>query len=291
MKNINTNDFKVNGAFSINDALTDIDLGVTGDMLKSELKKISKDLSKLQDKMYANNRYSVLICLQGMDTSGKDSLIREVFKNFNARGVNVYSFKKPTSAELEHDYLWRHYIALPEKGKFAVFNRSHYENVLVSRVHPQNILAENLPGIEQVEDIPSTIWNDRYDQMNNFEKHLSQNGTIILKFFLHISKEEQRQRLLRRLNLKGHNWKFSPGDLEDRERWDDYQQYYEETINNTATHEAPWFAIPADDKKKARLFVAKTILEELKKYDIKEPEVDEEVADNIAKYRKQLENE
>jgi len=291
MKTLPTDDFKVTGNFLIAKAKTSLDLNTSDDKKKEVLKEISKKLGALQDKMYANNRYSVLVCLQGMDTSGKDSLIREVFKNFNARGVNVYSFKQPTVNELEHDYLWRHYIALPERGKFGVFNRSHYENVLVTRVHPEYLLNENLPGIESVQDVPAGLWEQRYEQINHFEKHLAQNGTIILKFFLHLGKEEQRQRLLRRLDLKSHNWKFSPGDLDERERWDDYQQYYEEAINNTSKPHAPWYVIPADDKKAARLIVAKIILDELEKYNIKEPEVNEDVLENINVYKKKLEAE
>lgn len=291
MKHIHPKDFVVTTAFSIKDAPTTIDIKASDTTKKNELAEVGKELGKLQDKMYANNRYSVLIVLQGMDTSGKDSLIKQVFKSFNARGVVVYSFKQPTSTELEHDYLWRHYIALPEKGKFAVFNRSHYENVLVSRVHPEIILNEHLPGIETVEDIPANLWEQRYKQINHFEKHITQNGTIVLKFFLHISKEEQRQRLLRRLELKNHNWKFSPSDLNDRQNWEKYQKYYEETINNTAHPHAPWYIIPADDKKLARLLVAKAILNELEKYNFHEPEVDEEVLENINKYKKKLENE
>ena len=291
MKDINTEDFKVTGAFSIGDTPTDIKLKLSDDDKKDALKEVSKKLAELQDRMYANNRYSVLIVLQGMDTSGKDSLIREVFKNFNARGVNVFSFKQPTEAELEHDYLWRHYIALPDRGKFAVFNRSHYENVLVTRVHPEYLLNENLPGIEKIEDIPDTIWEERYQQINNFEKHLAQNGTIILKFFLNLGKEEQRERLLRRLDLKNHNWKFSAGDLTERKLWKKYQEYYEDAINNTSKPHAPWFAVPADDKKAARLIVAKIILDELEKYDIKEPEVNEDVMKNISKYKEALESE
>ena len=291
MKAIHTKDFKVTDAFSIASAPTNLNLKASDDDKKDELKDISKKLGELQDKMYANNRYSVLIVLQGMDTSGKDSLIREVFKNFNARGVNVFSFKQPTEAELEHDYLWRHYIALPDRGKFAVFNRSHYENVLVTRVHPEYLLNENLPGIEKVEDIPDTIWQQRYEQINNFEKHLAQNGTIILKFFLNLGKEEQRERLLRRLDLKNHNWKFAPGDLTERKLWEKYQQYYEDAINNTSKPHAPWYAVPADDKKAARLIVAKTILDELEKYDIKEPEVNEVVMENISKYKAELKKE
>jgi PPK2 family polyphosphate:nucleotide phosphotransferase len=292
MKAINTNDFKVNGTFSIKDAPATINLKASDDTLKDALKDVSKALSKLQDKMYANNRYSVLVCLQGMDTSGKDSLIREVFKNFNVRGVNVYSFKKPSSAELEHDYLWRHYIALPEKGKFSVFNRSHYENVLVSRVHPEIILGENLPGIAAVEDIPDNLWQQRFEQINNFEKHIAQNGMIVLKFYLHLSKDEQKKRLLRRLDKPEHNWKFAPSDLVERELWDKYQEYYEDAINNTSKPHAPWYVVPADDKKTARYIVAKTILDVLEtQKDIEVPEVDEDVQENIAMYRNQLNNE
>lgn len=291
MKHIHPKEFKITVPFRLKDIPTDIDNKATDDEKKEALREISKELGNLQDKMYANNRYSVLIVLQGMDTSGKDSLVKQVFKNFNARGVVVYSFKQPTSAELEHDYLWRHYIVLPEKGKFAVFNRSHYENVLVSRVHPEILLNENLPGIESEKDIPKDFWEQRYKQINHFEKHIAQNGTIVLKFFLHISKEEQRQRLLRRLELTSHNWKFSPADLDERQMWDKYQEYYEEAINATATDQSPWYVIPADDKRTARVLVAKAILKELEKYNFHEPEVNEEVLENINKYKKKLQNE
>lgn len=292
MKAINTEDFKVTGKFDVKGTPTFIDVETSDKKIANSLEEVSTKLGKLQDKMYANNRYSVLICLQGMDTAGKDSLIREVFKNFNARGVNVYSFKKPSSSELEHDYLWRHYIALPEKGKFTVFNRTHYENVLVTRVHPEFLMYENLPGIETVEEIPADFWKQRYEQINNFEKHISANGTIIFKFFLHLGKDEQKKRLLRRLEKQSHNWKFSPGDLTERELWDKYQQYYEEAINKTSKEHAPWYVIPADKKETARYLVAKTILDTLKKYDdIKEPEVSEDVLANISLYRDQLMNE
>ncbi|ALM50810.1 phosphate:nucleotide phosphotransferase [Flavobacterium psychrophilum] len=292
MKAIDTEDFKVTGNFDIIKAPSLIDTETSEKKVHKALKEESKKLGKLQDKMYANNRYSVLVCLQGMDTSGKDSLIREVFRRFNARGVNVYSFKTPSAAELEHDYLWRHYIALPEKGKFAVFNRSHYENVLITRVHPEFILNENLPGISTVEEIPEKIWEERYEQINNFEKHITQNGTIVFKFFLHLSKEEQKQRLLRRLNKEKHNWKFAPSDLDERQYWDDYQKYYEEAINATSKKHAPWYVIPADNKETARYLIAKTIFDTLKKYeDIKEPAVDEEVLENISLYKDKLQNE
>ncbi|MCL4114149.1 UNVERIFIED_CONTAM: hypothetical protein GTU68_042431 [Idotea baltica] len=227
-----------------------------------------------------------------MDTAGKDSLIREVFKDFNARGVEVYSFKVPTENELKHDYLWRHYIALPARGKFGVFNRTHYENVLVTRVHPEYILGEKLPGINSVNDIDDAFWNKRFEQINNFEKHLSENGTLIFKFFLNLSKEEQRQRLLRRLHLKKKNWKFSPGDLKERKLWNLYQKYYQDMIDRTSKSHAPWYVIPADNKKSARVIVATILLEVLKTYtDIVEPELEDKVKKNLEIYKNELENE
>ena len=289
MENINIEDFKVKTTIKLADFATKLDIDTDKDQEELALDKIQKKLSKKQDAMYAHNRHAFLICLQGMDTSGKDSLIREVFKEFNPRGVVVHSFKTPNSTELEHDYLWRHYLALPEKGKFAVFNRTHYENVLVTRVHPEYILFENLPGIEKVEDITPQFWENRMEQMVNFEKHISQNGTKILKFYFHMSKEEQRERLLKRLENPEDNWKFSTGDLKERDRWDDYMNYYEEAINKTSTDFAPWYIIPADDKGVARYIVAKIIWEEMEKLtDIAEPELDPKVKANIEEYRTQL---
>lgn len=260
--------------------------------LKKKLKKVRKKLGKLQDTLYAHDTYSVLICLQGMDTSGKDSLIREVFKNFNARGVEVHSFKVPTALEKSHDYLWRHYIALPERGKFGVHNRTHYENVLVTRVHPEYILGENLPNVTSIKDVNEAFWDMRFEQINNFEKHLAENGTIIYKFFLHLSKDEQKNRLLRRLNKKEKNWKFSAGDLKERKLWDDYQTYYEDAINRTSKEHAPWYVIPADNKPAARLAVATILLNSLSQYsDIQEPELDEKTKANLQIYKEQLANE
>jgi len=241
--------------------------------------------------MYAHKRYGVLICLQGMDTSGKDSLIREVFKRLNARGVVVHSFKTPNTNELMHDYLWRHYMALPAKGKYAVFNRSHYENVLITRVNPHFLLDERIPGIEKVEDVTGEFWQNRLEQICNFEKHITQNGIIVFKFFLHLSKEEQRLRLLRRLEKQKHNWKFDPSDITERNRWEEYWQCYEEAINETSLPHAPWYVIPADDKKQARYLIAKVLCEEMSKYtDIVEPKPSEEVKENISKYIKMLGN-
>jgi PPK2 family polyphosphate:nucleotide phosphotransferase len=248
MKNINPEDFKVVGTIDLSKIPTELDIDADDDEKISALDKLQVKLSKWQDAMYAHNRYGVLICLQGMDTSGKDSLIREVFKEFNPRGVVVHSFKTPNSTELEHDYLWRHYLALPEKGKFAIFNRTHYENVLVTRVHPEYILSENSPGIEKVEDIQPAFWENRMTQINNFEKHISENGTVVLKFYFHMSKNEQRKRLLKRLENPEDNWKFSVGDLKERERWDDYMTYYQDAINKTATQNAPWYYLGRNAK-------------------------------------------
>lgn len=289
MENINIEDFKVKSTIKLADFATKLGIDTDKDQEELALDKIQKKLSKKQDAMYAHNRHAFLICLQGMDTSGKDSLIREVFKEFNPRGVVVHSFKTPNSTELEHDYLWRHYLALPEKGKFAVFNRTHYENVLVTRVHPEYILFENLPGIEKVEDITPQFWENRMEQMVNFEKHISLNGTKVLKFYFHMSKDEQRERLLKRLENPEDNWKFSTGDLKERALWDDYMKYYEEAINKTSTDFAPWYIVPADDKGVARYIVAKIIWEEMEKLtDIAEPELDPKVKANIEEYRTQL---
>lgn len=289
-KSVVAEDFRVKGKISLSKIKTVLKTAADDRKKETKLKKITCKLSALQDTMYAHNRYNVLICFQGMDTSGKDSLIREVFKEFNPRGVEVRSFKEPTVNELKHDYLWRHVIALPARGKFGIFNRSHYENVIVSRVHPEYLLNENLPGIESVKDIPKDLWKNRFEEINSFEKYLFENGTIVLKFYMHLSKEEQRERLLRRLEEEKHNWKFSANDLKEREHWDEYMKYYEEAINATSKKHAPWFIIPADDKEMSRFIVAKIIWEEMQKYtDIKEPELDEEVKERFASFRKALE--
>jgi PPK2 family polyphosphate:nucleotide phosphotransferase len=292
MKAININDFKITKKIQLSNIATTFDLKAEKKYIENELEDVCKDLAKIQNAMYAHGKYAVLICIQGMDSAGKDSMIREVFKELNARGVVVHSFKVPTDLELKHDYLWRHYIALPARGKFGVFNRTHYENVLVTRVHPGYILGENLPDVNSVDDINDAFWDKRFDQINDFERHIAQNGTIIFKFFLHLSKDEQKNRLLRRLEKPSKNWKFSPGDLKERKLWDTYQDCYEDAINRTSKPHAPWFAIPADDKPTARYIVARTLLDTLKTYnDIKEPELDDDIKSNLDHYKKQLENE
>ena len=260
--------------------------------MEQELEDTRERLGALQDTLYAHGKYAVLVCLQGMDTSGKDSLIREVFKDFNARGVVVHSFKVPTDLEKSHDYLWRHYIALPARGKFGVFNRTHYENVLVTRVHPGYILGENLPTVTSIDDVNESFWNNRFEQITNFEKTIADNGTLIYKFYLNLSKDEQKRRLIRRLDKKEKNWKFSPGDLKERKLWTDYMRCYEDAINRTSKSFAPWYVIPADNKPAARLLVASILLQELQKFkDIQEPELDEDIASRIEEFKTQLNSE
>jgi len=271
--------------------LTDFNTKEVIDDAKKKLKKIRKKLSKIQDTMYAEGKYSMLICLQGMDTSGKDSLIREVFKDVNARGVEVHSFKVPTELELKHDFLWRHYIALPAKGKIGVFNRTHYENVLVTRVHPEYVFGENLPTINTIDDVNDDFFHDRMERINNFEKHLVESGTIVLKFFLNLSKDEQKNRLLRRLNLPEKNWKFSASDLKERKLWDKYQVCYQDLLNRTSKENAPWFVIPADDKPTARFLLADIVLEELEKYNFKEPVLPAKMQAQVEEFKQQLNNE
>jgi PPK2 family polyphosphate:nucleotide phosphotransferase len=266
---MNIKSYKVSGKVKLNKIATK----EVNTNAKKKLKTIRKQLSDLQDTMYAHGKYSMLICLQGMDTSGKDSLIREVFKNINARGVVVHSFKVPTDKELKHDFLWRHYIALPERGKIGVFNRTHYENVLVTRIHPGYIMGENIPNVKSVDDLTDSFYHK-------------------LKFFMHLSKEEQANRLLRRINLREKNWKFSAGDLKERKLWEKYQECYEDVLNRTSNNKAPWYIVPADDKATARLIVATAILETLQQYkDIQEPELDEETKSRLVEFKAQLESE
>jgi PPK2 family polyphosphate:nucleotide phosphotransferase len=292
MDQIDVLTYKIEENIKISDLPSDINMNASKEEVEKELRRVRIKLGKLQDTLYAHGKYAVLVCFQGMDTAGKDSLIREVFKDFNARGVVVHSFKVPTDLERKHDYLWRHYVALPERGKFGVFNRTHYENVLVTRVHPNYIMGELLPNVNSVEDVNSDFWDKRFDQINAFEKTIAQNGTLIFKFFLNLSKEEQKNRLIRRLDKPNKNWKFSPGDLEERKLWGSYMDCYQDILNRTSKPNAYWYSIPADDKPVARLLVASILLEELKKYkDIKEPELEEKVKLKISEYRNQLENE
>ena len=247
-----------------------------------------KHLAEVQDKLYAQNQYGVLIILQAMDASGKDSAVKHIMSGFNPLGVKVYSFKTPTPQELDHHYLWRHNIALPGRGEIAIHNRSHYENVLVTRVHPEYILKEQLPGIDALEKIDDKFWAKRFEQINQFEKNISENGTIILKFFLHLSKAEQKKRFLERIDDPEKHWKFSFGDLKERGQWKNYQHAYEEAIAATSTSYAPWYIIPADDKWYTRLAIAGIIYRQFKALDIEYPAVSDAQRADLLSARKQL---
>ena len=238
---------------------------------KVEIKSNIKELKKIQRVFYADDRFSLLIILQASDTAGKDGVIRHVMSGINPQGCRVHSFKTPSKEELDHDYLWRHYKALPERGMIEIFNRSHYENVLVTKVNPQLLLNENLPGIDSVDKVDDKFWENRYEQINNFEKHLCQNGTHILKFFLHVSKEEQKERLLARLDNPEKNWKFSSADMEARAQWNEYQTAYKEMLENTSKEHAPWYVIPADKKFFARVAVGDIILQKLQSLNLRFP--------------------
>ncbi len=256
------------------DFLTDYDhkmmeKEVGEDLLRWGIQK----LSELQDKLYAHNQYRVLIVLQAMDAAGKDGAIKHVMSGLNPQGVKVTSFKAPTSEELEHDYLWRHYKALPARGEIGIFNRSHYENVLVTRVHPEYLLKENLPNINTVSDVTPKFWKKRFHQIREFEKTLSDNGTIVLKFFLHVSKDEQKKRFIDRIDDPSKNWKFSPADAEERKYWKEYQKAYEEMLAETSTDYAPWYVLPADDKWFTRLCLAGVIYKAFEQYSFSYPKV------------------
>ena len=288
---MNLSEFKVIEPIQLKQLPTELDLQLSNKKLKKQLRKERRDLGEMQNTLYAHNKYSVLVCIQGMDTSGKDSLVREVFKDFNVRGVNSYSFKKPTAIELQHNYLWRHFKVLPARGKYAVFNRSHYENVLISRVKPEIVLNENIPNINSIEDITPQFWENRLEQIKDFEQIIHQNGCIVFKFFLHISKEEQKNRILRRLNKPSKNWKFSPEDLKDRKLWNTYIDCYEDAINSTSKTHAPWYVIPSDNKHQARLLVAKIIKERMQTYtEIQNPILAEALQNQISSYKDELEN-
>lgn len=241
--------------------------------LEIHLAKTIKGISKLQNKLFAENRRSLLILFQGMDSSGKDSCIRSITAGLNPHGVTVTSFKHPTEIELEHDYLWRHAQRLPEHGQIAIFNRSHYENVLISRVHPRIVLSERLPGVNSIEKINGKFWKMRYQQINYFEEMNCQNGTTIIKFFLHLSKEEQCKRFISRLEHKEKHWKFSSTDIIERSYWEKYQRAYEQALKHTSTKHAPWYIIPADNKPLAHLLICKIILEKLRKLSLQFPPI------------------
>lgn len=265
--------------------------GITKDEGEALLKAGTEKLSALQDKLYASNKSAVLIVIQAMDAAGKDSAVKHVMTGLNPQGVTVTSFKSPTHTELEHDYLWRHQLALPPRGQIGIFNRSHYENVLVTRVHPEFILNENIPGIDGIDDIDNTFFNDRFHRMNEWEKHLSDNGILVLKFFLYVSENEQKKRLIDRIDDPTKNWKFQVGDLKERALWKKYMYAYEEMLNHTSTKHAPWFVLPADDKWFTRICLSTIITSEVERLKPVYPIVSDSVKTALQGAKKELEAE
>jgi PPK2 family polyphosphate:nucleotide phosphotransferase len=285
---MNIKDYKVSGKdFDITKYDTRCD-DYSKKKLKKKLKEDIKEIADLQCKLYAEDRQSLLVVLQGMDGSGKDSAVKNIMSGVNPQGVLVHSFKKPSDIELEHNYLWRHIQKLPERGQITIFNRSQYENVLISKVHPEIVLGERLLGIDSIDDIDKDFWKERYKQINNFESGIVQNNVNILKFFLHISKDEQRDRFLERIDNKEKNWKFSFADLKERECWDDYQKAYETALKNTSTKDAPWYVIPADNKEFAHRLISKIILEKLRDMNPVFPELDKKDTASLDNAKKQL---
>lgn len=284
-----------NEHFLIKDSvdLSKLETEYKGDLTKDDgiilLEQEKVKLRELQEKLYADGSKSLLIVLQAMDAAGKDSLIEHVFGGVNPQGCEVTSFKTPSEKEYSHDFLWRHYLALPAKGKIGIFNRSHYESVLVCKVHPEYNLNEKV--WKSTDDFNSGFWENRYESIRNFEKHLADNGTTIIKIFLHISKKEQKKRLLDRIEEKEKNWKFSPGDLPERALWDDYMAVYEEAINETSKKHAPWFVIPGDDKWFARVAAIQIIIDALEDMNLQFPKLSDDDLTELSKAKKQLESE
>ncbi|HML90880.1 polyphosphate kinase 2 family protein [Methyloceanibacter sp.] len=243
-----------------------------------------KRLSRLQQRLYAEGRWAVLMVLQGIDTAGKDGIIQHVLTGVNPQGVSVHSFKQPSHLELAHDFLWRAYRRLPMRGRIGIFNRSYYEDVLVVRVHPELLQNQNLPSTLITKD----IWKERYQDINDFERHLARNGTVPIKFFLNISKKEQRERLLARLEDPDKMWKFSAADVAERRLWDKYQEVYEDMIRNTATEHAPWYVVPCNKKWFARLVVAAVLSDHIKTIDPSFPKMSNEDAAEIDAAHKEL---
>jgi PPK2 family polyphosphate:nucleotide phosphotransferase len=277
--------------------LKNYDPGWNGDpkLPKAERKRfaekvLSQDVSALaavQDRLYAANRWSILIILQAMDAAGKDSTIKHVMSGLNPQGCQVTSFKKPSADELSHNFLWRYARAAPERGRIGIFNRSYYEEVLVVKVHPELVEAQRIPDCKVDDD----FWSDRYADINAFERHLTRNGTVILKFFLNLSKGEQRKRFLKRLKEPAKQWKFSPDDLKERGFWNDYMRAFEDAIGATSTKWAPWYIIPADHKWVSRALVARILTNATESLGVKYPEMTKEQRSIIAEARKQLEGE
>jgi PPK2 family polyphosphate:nucleotide phosphotransferase len=243
-------------------------------------------MAELQDMLYAQGRWAVLLIFQAMDAAGKDGAIKHVMSGLNPQGCQVFSFKSPTAEELNHDYLWRCLKRLPERGRIGIFNRSYYEETLVARVHPEILANQRLPPALVTKD----IWKERFQDIRGFERYLARNGVAILKFFLHISKEEQKKRFLERIEEPMKNWKFSENDVKEREHWDDYMEAYEDMIRNTATKAAPWYVVPADNKWFARIVVAAAVVDALDSLDLNYPKADDRKLKELAAAKRSLQS-
>ncbi len=249
------------------------------------------DLRPLQERLYAEGRQAVLVIFQAMDAAGKDSAINHVFSGINPQGCQVHSFKHPTSKELNHDYLWRCSQVLPEKGMIGVFNRSYYEEVLVAKVHPELILDQKLPNVRQIEDVNERFWEQRYEQIRSYERRLTMNGISIIKFFLHLSKEEQTKRFLKRVKRPDKNWKFSSSDMKERAFWDDYQLAYQDCIQATSSVHAPWYIIPADNKWFARAAISQILVDRVSQLNPAFPELSPEETKALDQVKETLKKE
>ena len=289
MKSI-INKFKITNGHKF--SLAEFDTSYSGSLKKEDSKTILDELieqtAALQSTLYADNRYSLLIIFQAMDAAGKDGAIAHTLSGLNPQGCEVYSFKQPSIEELDHDFLWRHYKALPEFGRIGVHNRSHYENVLITKVHPELLLKEKLPGMDSVKNVDKKFWDNRYESIRSFEKHLSDNGTVIIKFFLNLSKDEQKERFLKRIDDPERNWKFSSADILERGYWDDYMKAYEKAIKETSTPESPWYVIPADKKWYTRIAISSIILETLKGLNLIYPVLPIEEKEKLEEAKKEL---
>ncbi|WP_432377184.1 polyphosphate kinase 2 family protein [Bacteroides hominis] len=272
--------------------VSEFDTHFTGDLTKQEagalLAEDIEKLSALQGKLYAQDRYSVLVIFQAMDAAGKDGTIKHVMSGINPQGCQVYSFKQPSAEELDHDYLWRINRCLPERGRIGIFNRSQYEDVLIAKVHPEIILSNKLPGVTSLEDVTPKFWKKRYRQINDYERYLTENGTIVIKFFLNVSKDEQKRRFLARLEDEAKNWKFSTSDLKERSYWDDYMKAYSDMLTHTSTEDAPWYVIPADNKWFMRYAVGRILCERMGELDLHYPEMPVEARHKIDDFKKAL---
>jgi PPK2 family polyphosphate:nucleotide phosphotransferase len=257
-------------------------------ILKEQLQTDIEKIKSLQDLFFAHDRYALLMLFQGMDAAGKDGAIKHVMSGINPQGVQVVGFRAPSSLEYKHDFLWRHHLAMPERGKIGIHNRSHYEFVTTCQVHPEFVLKENLPNIKSVEDLNKKFWQKRLEQIKQFESMLTGNNLVMLKFYLHLSKGEQKKRLLERIDKPEKNWKFEMADLQAREQWDEYIQVYEQTIAKTATSSAPWYIIPADDKWFARALIAKILKKTLEGLNMRYPKLSAEGLAKLAEARTQI---